>query len=112
MAERRNRYKQLQWLMAYALTADFGIFLLYLVFAGFGVIWLKVITAILVIVLSLACLALLYMSRELLRPRSLWMSMSAAAILLCLLVSLLLNYPSPNKYAQPNTNQASSSVQD
>ena len=40
---------------------------------------------VLCILLSLACLAFLYVSKELLRQRSLWMSTAAAAILVCLL---------------------------
>lgn len=100
MAQPNTRYQQMQWYMTYALIADTGLFLLYLVFAGFGVIWLKVITAILTALISLICLAFLYMSKELLRPRSLWMTAASAAILVCLLFSLILNFPSPNKYKQ------------
>ncbi len=93
-----QRYKQMQMYMLCGLIADVGLFLLYLIFAGFGIIWLKVITAILVILLSLACLAFLYVSKELLRPRSLWMSVAASAIVVCLLFSLVLRFPCPNPY--------------
>ena len=77
---------------------DMVLLILCLIVAGFGVIWLKVLLAVLVLLLSGLCLGFLYLSRELLRQRSLWMSMAAAAIGLCLLISLLLNFPSPNKY--------------
>lgn len=95
MTRRVNRYKQMEKKMTYALLADLGLFLLYLLFAGQGIIWLKVILAIFCGLLSLAVLAFLYLSQELLRPRSRWMTVGAAAIALCLLVSLLLNYPAP-----------------
>lgn len=96
--DNNTRYKQMELYMICALVADAGIFLLYLIFSGFGIIWLKVITAILCFLLSAACLALLYISKELLRQRSLWMSTAAAAIIVCLLFSLILNFPCPNKY--------------
>ena len=95
MTRRVNRYKQMEHSMTIALLADLGLFLLYLLFSGLGVIWLKVILAIFCGLLSLAILGFLYLSKELLRPRSLWMSAGGAAILLCLIVSLLLNYPAP-----------------
>lgn len=98
MSNAKERYRQMQWYMTYALIADTGIFLLYLVFAGFGVIWLKVITAILAAFISVTCLGFLYLTRELRRPRSLWMTTAAVAILICLFFSLILNFPCPNIY--------------
>ena len=92
------KYQQLQWYLTFALIAAAGLFALYLVFAGFGIIWLKVITAVLAILLSFGCLAILYLRKELLRQRSLWMTTAAAAIIVCLVFSLVLNFPSPNKY--------------
>ena len=104
------RYKQMEFYMTCALIANAGIFILYLIFAGFGIVWLKVITAILCILLSGACLAFLYMSRELLRPRSLWMSAASAAVLVCVLFSLILNFPSPNRYKNTETQSESVAV--
>lgn len=107
MAEKKNRYKQMVWYMTYALVAAAGIFLLYLLFAGFGIIWLKAITAILAILISGCCLAFLYLTRELLKRRSLWMTAAAGAILLCTLMSLILNFPSPNTYKIPEDTSTS-----
>jgi len=98
MAQRRNRYKEMERKLSYVLAADAALFVLYLLFAGLGIIWLKVTLAIIAILVSGLCLGFLYLSQELLRRRSLWMSASAAAILICILFSLILNYPSPNKY--------------
>ena len=93
--------------MTYALIADAVLFVLYLICAGSGIIWLKVILAILAIALSGLCLFFLYSTRELLRQRSLWMSACAAAVLICTLASLILNFPSPNKYTD-DTNSTES----
>lgn len=93
MAGNRNRYKDFERNMTYAIVTDAIIFILYLVFAGAGIVWLKVITSILTLILSVLCLYTLYISKELLRQRSLWITVGAAAIILCTIVSLLLNYP-------------------
>lgn len=95
MGKNNNRYTQMRQYMTLALLANTGLFVLYLIFAGFGVIWMKAITAILSILLSLCCLAFLYLCQELLRRRSLWMTTAAGALFVCTLASLILNYPSP-----------------
>lgn len=96
VAKRKNRYKAMDQLMTKVLIADGGIFLLYLLFAGLGVGPGKVLMAILGILLSVLCLGFLYMTNELLRKRSLWMTAAAASIIICILVSLIANFPSPN----------------
>lgn len=93
MAQKPNRYKEMEQLMTMALIADAALFLLYLIFAAVGVIWLKVILAIFTIVIALGGLALLYLSQELLRKRSLWLSTGFFSIFLCILVSLILAFP-------------------
>ena len=95
---RDNRYRMLEKYMTYALLGDAGVFVLYLISAGFGIGWLKAFFAVVGIVGSALGLVYLYFTRELLRPRSLWMSAGLAAVLVCILVSLLVNYPSPNPY--------------
>ena len=100
MAEKKNRYQVMEQYMTYALIADAVLFVLYLLFAGLGIVWLKVTLAVVAIVLSVLILGYLYMTKELLKPRSLWMSAAAAAVVVCLLFSLILNFPSP-KYTLP-----------
>ncbi len=107
MSGQAKRYNQMQWYMTYALVADLGMFLLFLIFSAFGIIWLKVITAIFAILISLACLGFLYLTRELTTRRSFWMSVAAGAILVCLLASLVLNYPRPNTYKIPEKSSVS-----
>ena len=108
-SENTSRYQELERYMTYILAGDAGLFVLYLLCAGFGVVWLKVILAVIGIVGSLLGIGYLYMTGELLKPRSLWMGTGFAAVVLCLLVSLILNYPSPNPYKKikdqlaPNT---------
>lgn len=111
MASKPNRYKEMERNMTYSLCADAGIFVLYLICAGNGIIWLKVILFLLCMALSAFLLWLLYLSRELTKKRSLWITTGAAAILVCLLFSLILNFPSPNKYKiQDNTKNSSCSI--
>ena len=98
MAQKQNRlsYRDMEQLLTIALLVDAVLFVIFLVASGFGVIWLKVITAIISIVGSSLCLGYLYLIRELRRQRSLWMTVGFAAIIVVLVFSLFLNYPSPN----------------
>lgn len=95
MAGRNNRYKQMERMITAALILDLIIFIVFMISAGNGIIWLKVLTILGVLALSGGCLYLLYISRELMKQRSFWMTVGAAAILICLLFSLILNFPSP-----------------
>lgn len=94
MARRsRNRYREFEKKATMIVLADLAVFLLYLLFAGLCVIAMKVITAIIAIIGSLLALGFLFMSGELLKKRSLWMSAAFAAIFLCTVVSLICNFP-------------------
>lgn len=92
---KRNRYQDLERLLTGLLIASAVDFILFLIFAGTGVIWLKVITAIFAILMPVLCLGLLYMTQELLKQRSLWLTMGFFGIFLCTVVSLIANFPSP-----------------
>ena len=95
MARKQNRYREMERILTIALLADAAVFLLYLLAAGFGVIWLKVITAIIAIFGSLLCVGWLYLTGEVGRRRSLWMVTAFVCIAICVLISMLLNYPCP-----------------
>ena len=99
MAERKISYKQLEFYLTIAVIANAALFFIYMICAGTGVTWAKVLLAILCLVLSVGTLAVLYLKKELLRPRSLWMTLAAGAVLLLLLFSLVLNFPSPRPVA-------------
>ena len=100
MANKKSRYQEMERYMTYTIIADGILFILYLIVAGLGVVWLKVVAAVLAIVLSVLILGYLYMTKELLNRRSLWMSTAAAAVAICVLFSLIFNFPSP-KYELP-----------
>ena len=91
----RKRYKELEDMMTRVLIADVVVFALFLLFAGLGVAAMKVICAIVTIIVSGLCLAFLYLTGELKKRRSLWMVVGFVGILVCLLISLICNYPSP-----------------
>lgn len=94
MAKRRS-YKKDEKLLTRVLLADVAIFVLYLIFAGLGVTAMKAITAIIAIIGSLLCLGYLFMRGEIMKLRSRWMVYGFASIVLLILVSLILKYPSP-----------------
>ncbi len=96
---KRNRYREMETLMTKIIIADALVFVLYLVFAGFGLSVLKVIAAIIAIFASLVCLGWLFITKEFTRRRSLWMVTGFITIVLCVLVSLLLGYPGPTPSA-------------
>ena len=89
----RSRYKDLEKMMTLLLIASALDFVLYLVFAGAGIVWLKVITAFFAILMPVLCLGFLYMSKELLKQRSLWMSVGFAGIFISTAVSLITRFP-------------------
>ena len=82
-------------MMSKIILADVLVFILYLVCAGFAWHVLKVITAIIAIFGSLLCVGWLYLTGEFNRRRSLWMVTVFVCIAICVLVSMLLNYPCP-----------------
>ena len=91
----RKRYKDIERILTMLLIGDAAVFLLYMIVAGVGIGWLKVITTIINLVASVGGLGLLYITGEMKKARSRWLVLGFAAVLLCLIVSLLLNYPSP-----------------
>ena len=96
MAKRsRNRYREMESHMTKIILGDALVFVLYLLCAGFGWSILKVITAIIAIFGSLLCVGWLYLTGEFSRRRSLWMVTAFICIIICVAVSLLLNYPCP-----------------
>lgn len=95
MSSKRTRYKKLEALITAALCIDIVIFVAFLVFSGMGLTGLKVVTAILCFAVSGAVLYILYMTRELLRKRSIWMTLAALCTIICVLASLILRFPAP-----------------
>ncbi len=95
MENGKNRYANMERTMTLILAALLILFIIFLTAAGNGIIWLKVTTGIVAILTGLLSLVYLYLSGELLRQRSLWISTAFAAIVICTLFSLILNFPCP-----------------
>ncbi len=95
METSKNRFKSMEKYMTIILSAMAAVFVIYLIAAGCGIIWLKVITAIIAIAVCGLCLAYLYMTKLLLNPRTLWMTAAAGAIVICIAFSLILSFPTP-----------------
>lgn len=95
MDNKRSRYKQMEIMVTAVLCVDALIFLAYLIFAGMGMTGMKVVTAVFCFLISGAVLYFLYMTRELLRRRSMWMTLAAVCVIICVLASLLLRFPAP-----------------
>ena len=93
MSKRSSRYRILEQYLTYGLIADGVAFVLYLIVAALQIPFLKFLTAVVVFGLSGLCLVALYINRELTRRRSLWMTCGAAAMLVCLFVSLITKIP-------------------
>lgn len=93
MTKDAKRFKQMETIMTAVLITATVLFIIYLIAAGNGIIWLKAVMAIITILVCGLCLAYLYMTKLLLRPKTMWMTLAAGAIIICLLFSLILNFP-------------------
>ncbi len=91
----RMRYKDMERVLTFILIGAAVVFVLYLVFAGVGITAMKIITSIIAIVACVLSLAYLYICGELKTRRSRWMVLGFICIAVCLLVSLILNFPAP-----------------
>ena len=95
MEQQNRRFKDLEMFLSVLIFAMIALFIFYLITAGNGQIVLKVISAVLIGCISGFGLWLLYSSKELLRQRSIWMTLSFLSGVICTLVSLLTGYPGP-----------------
>lgn len=93
MARKRNRYQEMEQLLTAVLVMTAVVFLIYLIAAGAGAVWLKILSAVLIFLSGIGSLSLLYLSKELLRQRSLWLTTGFSCLILCTLVSLILAFP-------------------
>ena len=95
MNDNQSSYRFFEQIMTILLFVAIAFFVLYLIMSGIGAVAMKIVFAILVFLLSGVCLFTLYTSRELLRPRSLWLTAAFCSLILCTVVSLLCNFPAP-----------------
>ena len=95
MTERRSRYRAFERFLTFILFIALAVFLIYLMSASLGALALKIICAVLVFLLSAYGLWSLYASKELLKPRSFWLTCAFGSLILLTVVSLLCNFPRP-----------------
>lgn len=100
MRSRKHRYAEMERSFGLVLLLDTVLFVFYLIAAANGTTWLKVVLFIAVFLISVLCLVILYYAGEIGRQRSLWLVAASAVIAICVLFSLILNFPSPNPYTQ------------
>lgn len=93
--KRRNQFRQLERSLTMVIFADLILFILTLAAGGIGIGWLKVIVGLCTIVISGLGCTFLVLINEHKRRRSWWMLSAFGSMLLCTLVSLLMNYPCP-----------------
>ena len=95
MEQQNNRFKDLEMFLSVLIFATIALFIFYLIMAGNGQIVLKIISTVLIACICGFGLWLLHSSKELLRQRSIWMTLSFLSGVICTLVSLLTGYPGP-----------------
>ena len=95
MEQKNTRYKDLELFLTILVVAMLALFIFYLVMAAGGKTVLQIIAAVMIGAVAAFCLWLLVKTRELLRQRSIWISLSFACCALVTLVSLLAGYPGP-----------------
>lgn len=86
-------FKEFEKTMTIFLLAAAVDFINFLVCAAIDLTWLQVITGIVAIGLPVFCLVLLYLTKEILKQRSLWLTTGFGGIALCTLVSIIANFP-------------------
>lgn len=91
----KRRYQQLEQELGIAVGLDLGLYLLYLLTAGFGITWCKILLAIAALALSVLGCGFLVLIGEHKRRRSLWVLCAFGSIAACILVSLLTRFPGP-----------------
>ena len=95
MEQKNTRYKDLELFLTILVVAMLAMFIFYLVMAAGGKTVLQIIAAVMVGSIAAFGLWLLVKSKELLRQRSIWITLSFLCCTLVTIVSLLAGYPGP-----------------
>ena len=93
MAANRSRYREFERFVTVILLITLALFIAYLVFASLGWVLVKLIACLCIILVAAFGLWNLYNAKELLKPRSLWMTYGFCSLVICTTVSLLCNFP-------------------
>ena len=89
-----SNYQKLERYLTLLLIINFVFFLLFFIGTIASVIALRVISILLIFLISPYGLWMLYNAKELFTQRSLWLTCGFGGILICTIVSLVCNYPS------------------
>lgn len=92
---KRPGFRQLERILAMVIVGLAALFVLMLIVAAFGIIWLKIVLGLVIMAVSGLGCALLVLMREYRRKRSWWLLSAFGSLLLCTLVSLIVGYPAP-----------------
>lgn len=92
---KRPGYRQLERTLTMVIGAQCAMFLVMLLAAGFGILWLKILLGIAVMLVSALGGGLLILMQEYRRKRSWWLLSAFASLFACTLVSLIVGYPAP-----------------
>jgi len=95
MEEKNKRFHDLELFLTILAALVLAFFVIYIVVSFMGLLVLKIICAVFLFALCGFGLWILYVNKELFRQRSLWLTCSFCAAIVCTLVSLLAGYPCP-----------------
>ena len=95
MERKKRSFFLMEKYMTYAILLASVLFLVFLFASGYGTVWLKIICAIFSILIPLLCFGYLYLTEEWRKRRSRWLVAASLSLLLCTVVSLILQFPSP-----------------
>ncbi len=91
--DNNDHFKELEHMLTIFVLADLVLFIGYLVFAATSVLVGKILCAVLALVVACYGLWVLINTKELTKQRSLWITCSFGAIVLCTVVSLICRFP-------------------
>ena len=91
----KNAFRRFEAVMTRAILGILALFLLMLVSAAAGIVWLRWTLGLLVIALCGLGTVLLVLKQEHRRRRSWWMLSAFLGMCLCTLVSLIVGFPAP-----------------
>ncbi len=91
--DNQDHFKDLEHMLTIFVLVDLALFIGYLVFAAASAVIGKVLCVLLTLVVAGYGLWVLYNTKELLKQRSLWITFSFGAIILCTAVSLICQFP-------------------
>ncbi len=91
--DNHDHFQDLEHMLTVFVLVDLALFIGYLIFAATSVLIGKILCAVLALVVAAYGLWVLLNTKELLKQRSLWITCSFGAIIICTVVSLICQFP-------------------